>query len=169
MIKANLGKRWTTHMGVLVRVLLASGGDVIEMGTGPSSTPLLHWVCKDMNRKLISYENNTNYYQYARQFRSGLHRIIFVNNWDEIDVKTHRGVVFIDHAPTERRKVDIIRFKNSADYVVIHDTEAESQYSDIWQHFIHVYTWKRCRPWVSVVSNFKNLSNIKLNDSVKRK
>lgn len=169
MLNANLGKSWTTHMGVLVKVLLASDGDVVEMGTGPASTPLLHWVCKDMNRRLISYENNTEFYNYARQYRSRLHRIIFVKDWDEVDAKTHRSVVFIDHAPSERRQVDAIRFKNSADYIIIHDTQAESVYANVWQHFKYIYTWRQCRPWVSIVSNFKDLSNIAPDDSTKKR
>lgn len=145
-------------MGVLVRVLFMSEGDVVELGAGPNSTPLLHWVCKSMNRRLISYENDPEYYNYARQFQSKLHRIILVNNWDEIDTRTHRGLLFIDHGPSKRRGTDIVRFKDSADYIVIHDTEAKEHYDDVWRHFKHIYTWKESRPWTSVVSNFKDLS-----------
>lgn len=160
MIRVELGKAWTTHMGILVKVLFTSDGDVVELGAGPNSTPLLHWVCKDMNRRLISYENNPEYYDYARQFRSGLHRIVFVKNWDEVDAATRSGVVFIDHAPSPRRAVDAVRFKDSADYIVMHDTEAEKYYREAWPHFKYIYTWKESRPWVSVVSNFKDLSRL---------
>lgn len=160
MIKMNFGKDWTTHMGVLVRVLLMSEGDVVELGAGPYSTPLLHWVCKDMNRRLITYENDLEYYSFARQYRSKLHRIIFVNNWDELDVKTHRGVVFIDHSPFVRRGVDAIRFKDSADYIVMHDSESGSIFIEAQPHFKYTYTWKECRPWVSVMSNSKDLSRL---------
>lgn len=148
-------------MGVLVEILIASEGDVIELGAGPASTPLLHWVCKSMNRRLVSYENNPDFFEYARQYRSKLHKIAFVKNWDEVDVKTPRGVVFIDHAPAQRRSVDAIRFKNSADYVIMHDTNDQEDYKDVWGHFKYIYTWKECRPWVSVVSNCKNLSTLK--------
>jgi hypothetical protein len=159
MMNIKLGKAWTTHIGVLVKVLYASTGDVVEMGAGPASTPLLHWICKDMNRKLISYEANPDYYNYARQFASWLHKIVLVKNWDDIDTKTHRGVVFIDHATAERRSVDALRFKDSADYIVMHDSDAEKfyGYDKIWKYFKYRYDWKACRPWVSVVSNFKNL------------
>jgi hypothetical protein len=160
MLQANLTKSWTTHMGVLVKVLLISSGDVVELGAGPFSTPLLHWVCKSMNRRLITYENNPEFYNYARQFRSRLHRIVFVKNWDEVDASTHRGLVFIDHAPATRRGTDVIRFKDSADYIVMHDTNSEKDYTNVWEHFKDTYTWKECRPWVSVVSNFKNLSKL---------
>ena len=149
-------------MGVLVKVLYISEGDVVEIGSGPASTPLLHWVCKDLNRNLITYENNQDYYNYARQFQSRMHRIVLITDWDDVDFKTRCGVVFVDHAPSERRSIDIINFKNSAVYLVIHDTEKEKQYGyeKIWPHFKYVYTWKECRPWVSVVSNFKDLKNL---------
>lgn len=162
MINADLRKAWTTHMGVLVRVLLISEGDVVELGSGPASTPLLHWMCKDMNRRLITYENNLNFYQYARQYQSRLHRIGFINNWDEVDNKTHRGVVLIDHAPEERRGPDTIRFKDSADFIILHDSNIENDYAEALPHFKYVYTWKACRPWTSVVSNFKDLSILEL-------
>lgn len=160
IIEANLRKDWTTHMGVLTKVVLASSGDVLEFGSGPFSTPLLHWLCKDMNRLLISYENDLNFFKFAEQFESRLHRIRFVKDWDNIDTITHRGVVFVDHHPLERRETDAIRFKNSSDFVVIHDTEFEDTFKNVWSNFKHINTWKECRPWVSVVSNFRNLSQL---------
>lgn len=148
-------------MGTLIRVLHISQGDVVELGTGPFSTPLLHWVCKDMHRTLVSYETNPDYYQFAKQFRSYFHKVIFVKNWDEIDTETHRGIVFDDHHPMNRRETEAIRFKDSADYVVMHDTELTNQFPNIEQHFKYIYTWKGCRPWTSVASNFKDLSELR--------
>jgi hypothetical protein len=155
------GKSYTTHIGVLVKALQISEGDVIELGTGLYSTPLLHWVCKAMGRHLTSYEDSQEYYDYAKRFRSGRHKVIHVKNWDDIDATPHRGLVFIDHIG-ERRTPDAIRFKNSADYIVIHDTNAERHYGyqNMWPHFKYIYTWKECRPWVSVVSNLKDLSDL---------
>jgi hypothetical protein len=167
MINANLKKPWTTYMGVLVKVLLMSQGDVIELGAGPFSTPLLHWICKDMNRLLVSYENRQDYYNYARQYQSRLHRIRLVKSWDEVETKTHRGVVFVDHAPGARRTIDAVRFRDSADYLVLHDTEVDSYYQNIWQYFKHIYTWRECQPWVSVVSNFKDLSGLRPEPTIK--
>lgn len=159
---ANLSKEYTTHMGVLLKVLQMSQGDVVELGTGLFSTPLLHWVCKDMNRLLISYENNSDYYSIARQYQSRLHRIRFVTNYNEVDTKTHRGLVFIDHQPDETRGDITLLFKDSADYIVLHDTEdpETNNYTKAWPYFKYIYTWKECRPWVSVVSNFKDLATL---------
>ena len=128
MDESELRKGITTYMAVLIKVLQKSEGDVIEFGAGPFSTPLLYWICKDMNRLLISYEDDPRFYNLARKYQSRLHRIRFVTNWNEIDTKTHRGVIFIDHGQETRRGTEAIRFEDTADYIVMHDTDAEVIY-----------------------------------------
>ena len=159
--KSNLSKNYTTHMGVLVKVLMASKGDVIECGGGIFSTPMLHWICKDMDRELTTYEHDPAYYNFERGFQSRQHRIRLVKNWDKISIPKHVGMVFIDHHPPERRMIELLRFKDSADYIVIHDTERVSrEYNkpEVFAQFKYQYIYKGCKPWTSVVSNFKDLS-----------
>jgi len=159
----NLSKNYSTHNAMLLKIFQLSKGDVVECGGGIFSTPLLHWACKLADRKLISYEQDPAYYQFERQFQSRQHIIRFVENWDDIDTKTHRGMVFIDHHPPERRMIELERFKDSADYIVVHDTERESrEYNrqEVFDLFKYKYTWKGCRPWTSVFSNFHDLSNL---------
>ena len=158
---ANISKNYTTHMSVLVKVLQMSEGTVIECGGGIFSTPLLHWLCKEMNRELITYEQDPTYYAFERTFQSRQHRIRFVENWDEISIPKHVGMVFIDHHPPERRMIETLRFKDSADFIVIHDTERESRsynLPEVFEQFKYRYDWKECRPHTSVVSNFHDLS-----------
>jgi len=148
-------------MTMLIKVLFASKGDVVECGGGVFSTPLLHWVCKFMDRELITYENDPAYFAFEHTFQSRQHRVRFIKDWDKIDTKTHRGVVFIDHHPPERRMIETMRFKDSADFIVIHDTERDSrEYNkpEVFEQFKYHYDWKGCKPWTSVFSNFKDLS-----------
>lgn len=155
-------KAYTTHMSTLLVAIQATEGKVIEFGGGPSSTPFLHWICKAGNRKLTTYESNQAYYEYEHKFTSPLHRIIKVDDWDEVPIE-HAGVVFIDHHPSERRLVDTLRFKEVADLIVIHDTERQNddQYrnEEIWPHFKYVFHWKDARPWTSIVSNVIDVTN----------
>jgi hypothetical protein len=70
-------------------------------------------------------------------------------------------MVFVDHHPPERRMIETSRFKDVADYIVIHDTERESREynrSEILDGFKYRHDWKDCKPWTSVFSNFKDLS-----------
>lgn len=146
---------------MLLKTVGRSDGHVLELGAGIFSTPLLHWLCKDRNIKLVTLENNIDYFNFARQFRSRLHSIKFIEKTEDFPVRGHWGVVFIDHEmPYQKRGEDAVRFKDNANYIVLHDTETEKLYGydKIWEHFKYRYDWRECRPWTSVVSNFKDLS-----------
>ena len=152
-------KAYTTHMPMLIKAVQLTKGPVMELGSGLFSTPLLHWLCKKDSRKLVTYENMLEYYPFARQFRSRNHHVRLIDSWDKIDVETHWSVVMIDHKPAERRAIDAIRLRDKADYIVLHDTERSVYgYDKIWPHFKYIYHWKSCKPWTTVVSNFKNLN-----------
>ena len=140
-ISYNRAKEWSSHFTLLIKAILASKGPVVEVGAGFFSTPLLHWLCKSL--------------------QSPLHKIKFIENWDAMDFETRWGVVFIDHHPPERRGVDVINFKDTADYIVIHDTndsENKYNYQMAWPHFKYRYDWVAYKPWASVVSNTVDVS-----------
>ncbi len=155
-------KIWSTHLPLLIKAVEASEGDVLEIGGGLFSTPVLHWLCKNLNRKLVTYENDAEYFEFAKQFRSHLHSVRRIEDWGEMDFKHHWGVVFIDHHPELRRGIDAINFKDTADYIVMHDTEKPEKYSydKVWQHFKYIWHDKGCRPWTSVVSNKFNVQRL---------
>ena len=160
----NWSIRPASHITLLSRVVDLSQGDILEIGTGYFSTLFLHWMAHIYKRNVCSYENDPKWYARSLRATSKYHKIIFVNNWDELPVDRHWGIVFIDHKPGERRSVDIKRFANSADYIVIHDTEPEHekeyQLSKIWHLFKYRYDYKKIVPWTTVVSNSKELDNI---------
>jgi hypothetical protein len=90
-----------------------------------------------------------------------MHRIIKVNDWNEVPVEP-AGVVFIDHHPSERRRIDAIRFKDMADIVVVHDTERTGEpygNEEIMKHFKYQFTYKATRPWTSLLSNKIDVTN----------
>ncbi len=160
-LNANLSKNYSTHNAMLLKVLLNSKGLVIECGGGIFSTPLLHWVCKMQGRELMTYEQDEPYYNFERQFQSRTHRIRFVKNWDDIKIPEHVGMVFIDHHPPERRMIETERFKDVADFVVIHDSERvaiEYNRPEVYEMFKYRHDWKDCKPWTTVLSNRYPLS-----------
>ncbi|KKS97637.1 MAG: hypothetical protein UV74_C0011G0006 [Candidatus Woesebacteria bacterium GW2011_GWB1_43_14] len=160
----NWSIRPASHITLLSRVVDLSQGDILEIGTGYFSTLFLHWMAHIYKRNVFSYENDPKWYAKSLKANSKYHKIIFVNNWDELPVDRHWGVVFIDHAPAERRIVEIKKFADKADYIIIHDTEPEHDndyhFSEIWPMFKHIYHLNKIFPWTSVVSNFKKLDNI---------
>ena len=48
---------WSSYLPLLIKVLQCSEGPVLELGTGLVSTPVLHWLCFDMGRELVSYDD----------------------------------------------------------------------------------------------------------------
>ena len=148
---------WTTHIPMLIKAVQMTDGPVMELGAGMFSTPLLHWLCYENNRKLATYEINDRYAKFAKGFSSKNHQIFHVSDYGEIDTETHWDVVLVDHSTDERAK-DIIRLKDKANYIVIHDTHSNAYgYDKIWKHFKYIHHWKFTKPFTSVVSNFKNL------------
>lgn len=154
-IRYNHPKGWSSHYTLLLKAIFSSTGPVVEVGGGFFSTPLLHWVCKSLDRYLITYENDPRFKDLVKSFQSPKHKIVFLEDWNTMDFKKHYGVVFIDHHPPQRRAVDVWNFRDSADYIVMHDTNPPDKYH--WREtlakFKYQYDWTEYKPWSSVVSN----------------
>jgi len=158
-MNVKLSKGWTTHLAMLIKVVGLTKGPVLELGSGYFSTPVLHWMCAEDRRPLTTYDDSKYFYDAMKQFHSRTHKIRFVKNWDKIKFDKY-SVVLVDHSANRRAK-DIIRLKDKADYIVIHDTEQDVyKYDDVWKHFKYVKHWKFCKPYTSVVSNFKDVSHL---------
>lgn len=154
-----LTKAWSTHIPMLLKYAQATNGPILELGAGIFSTPLLHWICAESNRKLVTYEKNERWFEFANQYRSKNHKVRLVKNWDKVDftIDTHWSVVLVDHE-TDRRIIEVIRLKDRVDYMILHDTHhSVYEYDKIWSHFKYIYHWKYCKAHTSVVSNFKKL------------
>jgi len=158
-----------SHIPVLIKVLSMSSGPVLELGTGLNSTPVIHWLCNESKRRIESYESSEMFYLAARNYRNdfhGVHHVTQLGGWDNIDFESiHWGVVFIDHAPGKRRVDEMIRLANHADYVVVHDTEERSdwhyRYSKGFPEYKHRVDYIKAYPNTSILSNFKDLSELK--------
>src|SRR5687767_1239939 len=102
---------YDSHRPLLWEALEATTGLVVEFGIGYGSTPFLSEYCQERYRELVSYENNEKWFNEM----SGKypHEIKFVKNWDFVQ-GIQPDVLFIDHAPGERRRIDIYRFSHRA-------------------------------------------------------
>jgi len=154
-----------THIPIMVAIAIKSKGPILEMGCGPYSTYILHEICGVAKRKLISLDGMADWLSEFLSLSNDFHNLYFVEDWAActlIDAKRW-GMVLIDHAPGERRKVDIDRLKNNADYLIIHDTETASyEYEPILSKFKYRFDYKLIKPWTTVVSNIKNLDFLKI-------
>jgi hypothetical protein len=155
----HVGKGWGSHIPMLMKAIQLTDKKIVEIGAGIISTNFLHWYCRERDQKMVTYEEDDQYYHFAKSFVSLLHKVVKVENWEDISNKQDWGVLLIDNYTGQRVK-DLIKFKDSADYIVVHDTDKPEQYGftdDVWGLFKYRYDWRECHPWTTVVSNKKDL------------
>jgi hypothetical protein len=121
---------WGSHLPALLAAVASSSGPVLEIGIGHFSTPALRALCLPLHRKLVSVEDNSEWFNEFRNYEHDLHRLINADydNVLPILAKEHWGAVFIDNSPGgEGRKKDFMLFILNSDYVVVHDYHAENE------------------------------------------
>ena len=135
-------------------------GEVIEMGTGHGSTPILHEYCTKNKRTLHSYETEREWLSKFEALANEYHTFTLIGNraWDACSNQhPSPSVVFIDHAPGERRKTDLILFENSAQIIVIHDTEptgaGDYQVRQHFNKFKYCVEVQTAGAWATALSN----------------
>lgn len=156
MLKDDL---YASHLPILAKVVEKTTGPILEYGMGFSTT-LFHTMCKQQKRLVVSYENDRKWYEKFKEYNCDWHYIKFVEDWDSIPTEyIDWGLVFLDHRPAMRRRVDALKYKNKADYILLHDSEPEQNrffgYQKIYSEFKYVYQYKDCKPNTVVLSNFR--------------
>lgn len=160
-----------THMVPLVTAIMNTVGDVFEMGCGDYSTPLLHSILTKQERNLLSCDTDLKWLNLFTYLTNDYHKFEYVkvydndwdlnpkpSKWDEVGNKNW-GVVFIDHRPGERRKIDIERFSDKADVIVVHDTETKGyDYESILNKFKYRFDYKIYKTYTTLVSNKVDVS-----------
>lgn len=162
----SLSFRYGSHLPVLLEAINKTTGDVLELGPGVFSTPILHWLCEKQKRNLLTIENNINWLRRVRHtYRTDRHSFHYVENWDDADTLINKewDVVLIDHSPSARRVVEIKKLANLAKYIVVHDAnewhEKVYHLSTIYPLFKYKFLFTDIEPHVAVLSNFVNLDN----------
>lgn len=137
---------WDNHRPLLLLALNLTEGDVIELGSGEGSTQYLRSYCKETHRHFFSYDNN---YDWALKMGAA-----WVSDWDHPcrfdpvgGIWRKCGLMFVDHAPGEHRKLAVARMADKADIIVIHDTEeggaGDYGFNTIWPHFKYRLNYNR--------------------------
>lgn len=155
-----------THLPVLIECCLHSTGPILELGIGTNSTPILH-AFANCGRTVMSVDHDAGWFsKFECLYRdNSLHQFRFVHSYDEIQpnlMRSQWGVALVDHAPMERRVVELERLQGNAQLIVVHDTEdPRYQYEPVLKQFNYRRDCKRFRPWVSVVSDTDSLEWLK--------
>jgi hypothetical protein len=162
---------WDNHRVLLWLALEATEGPVIEMGCGDGSTRQLHEYCRDKGRMLYSFDTDQDWLNRFKDCESETHKFTrIVNNWQIAqDICPSPSVILIDHAPGERRIVDVKNYSDKINgIIVMHDTQppptaADYGYERIWPLFKYRVDLAvkmnyeanppQNRTWASAVSN----------------
>jgi len=150
------GKRRGTFLPVLTKLVSMTEGPILELGMGFCSSPYLHWACYP-NRKLVSYENNPEYYGFAKSWNDDFHKVYCIDDWDNTEFDKHDWTIaFVDHSPGSRRGKDCMRLAHS-DYIVIHDSENSNgrayNLHKVFKNFKYRYKYTSIYPFTSIWSN----------------
>lgn len=145
---------WSNHRYLLWAALEATKElklPVLELGCGIGSTEYLRQYCKDEGLEFFTYDSNK---EWAEKYGS-----TFVENWDTIPWRKEWGVVLVDEAPGEHRKISL-GLLHHAQVVIAHDTEpaADHGYQMRAQlaKYRYMVDWTSEGAWASAVSNFIN-------------
>lgn len=165
------GSGYGTHMEVLLAAVMNTTGPILEMGCGDFSTPLIHAICSQKKRYILSTETDKSWLSLFLDLKRDWHHFLYVpvydddltlnpkpHLWNEVGNDRHWGVVFIDHRPGERRVIDIQRLRKNTDIFVIHDTETASyHYEPLLSTFKYKYLHNRYTTYTAVVSDVIDL------------
>lgn len=142
-------------------------GWVREFGMGNGSTPVLHEFCKMARLRLFSYESDPQWLNKFTHLETDWHELINIGDWDSIEpLPGNTNLILIDHAPGERRKIDIQRYRDAAEIIIVHDTEVGAEYVYGMNEVLCSFKYK-CdlftpgRPQTTAVSNTIDVSRWK--------
>lgn len=162
----NVSLAYGTHLPCLIKAMEKSSGMVLELGTGLFSTPFLRYQCMLTGRKLVSYENFKEWYNFLLKYYkpNENHDIHFVDNYSEANIAgTPWDVVLIDQTPDSSRTEEILRVKDRAKFIIIHDANPSNDkvthYSKIYPLFKYRTDWTGDNNHATVLSNTTDLSD----------
>jgi len=157
----NVSMRYSTFMPMLLEAMSRTHGDVLELGAGVFSTPLLHWLCEKEKRNLLTIESDPLWSRFTSTYlRSNYHTFLQVKQWDDATPHINKSwdVVLVDHSPSGRRITEIEKLANLSKFLVIHDSEPwkdrEYHYSRIYPLFKYRFDFTLVDHNSTVLSNF---------------
>jgi len=159
----NVSLAYGTHLPCLIKAFEKTTGDILELGTGLFSTPYLRYMCMLKGRKLVSYENFKEWYNFIVKYYSNNdnHEINFIDEYKNAPVDRDWDVVLVDQTPDSSRSEEIIRLKDKAKYIVIHDANPSNDkvthYSKIYPLFKYRTDWTGDNNRATVLSNLVDL------------
>jgi len=123
---------WGTHQLVLFAALQKVNKSVLELGAGVFSTNQMHDILKDRGIKLLTIESDRKWLGKYKYLKTDLHDLRYIKDIEKFYAEDTEqwGLVFIDNNYTKDsdvwwgRKAAITKYKDIADYIILHDCDA---------------------------------------------
>jgi len=161
--KMHVSLKYGTHLPCLIQAFNNTDGDILELGMGVFSTPYLHYACTLSRRQLTSYENYEEWYDFMKPYDNPYHNINFVEEYADAEIEKTWDIVLIDQTPDSSRSEEIIRLKDLAKYIIIHDSNPSNykvtHYDEVYPLFKYKTDWMEDNNRATVLSNIINLKD----------
>ena len=164
--RVNASAYYGTHLPALMTCIGKTTGPVLELGVGLFSTPYLHYACMLAGRELVSYETDANWAKFFTEYGypCDTHDFRIVDNWDAADLSGPWDVALVDQSPDDSRVPAILRLRDTAKYVVVHDADSKFDgiyhLSTVYPHFKYRKLWDIEYRKTVVLSNLVDLGNL---------
>jgi hypothetical protein len=175
---------YSTHQLVLLEVLKRISKPILELGAGDYSTPQIH----NHGGKILTIDDSQQWVDKYINLKSKDHTFCCFDNiqlqkfYDNDDEQW--GLVFIDNGTWEARNGAVKKYKDVADYVILHDCDyypkmstfgreirpmnfrardmGERNYNDIFKYWVEFFVqgWKSEYPPTLVGSNKIDLKDL---------
>lgn len=149
-----------THLPMLMLALnRVTRGDVLELGCGDYSTPILHYACQGQGRLLYSLDSNAEWLRKFLPLGSPAHVFEHAQDWDAVRcINQEWGVALVDHEPAARRGIELKRLAQCARVVVAHDVEDQRSYNYDFSMYRYVHIDRTHRAHTALLSNFVDVA-----------
>jgi hypothetical protein len=126
---------YSTHLEALVVAALMNNEDILELGCGHYSTPILSAICKAQNRNLFIAASNEKWLNQFKEYGE----CELLNNWLNYLFDKKYGMVFLDNEQvTSQRLMLIPKIMNITNVLVIHDADKMVNNPN-WKNFTEKY------------------------------
>ena len=139
-----------THKPFLLHYAKKTSGPILELGMGFGSTIMLHDLCCVTHRKLISMDHDPEWVGKFMNLKSNFHEISCVDDWDKAydQINGKFSIIFVDNAPFEARSNAIRRFKNNAEFIILHDCDYFPKNNLLaYSEFPYFNVYEPAKPW----------------------
>lgn len=137
---------YATHLEALIAAAVESKGDILELGCGDYSTPILSAIARHHGANLFIKSSSPDW---ASRFKHLAD--IEIVNWETCSIGGKYGMIFIDSEEHhEGRMTKLIQLKYHAPIIVMHDAdsiESDSRWPAVKAAFNDVKFYTAHRPW----------------------